>query len=98
VHHRATVAIVTAINTSAPRARVVASRLAIAASALRRRLAAVTLSVHRSRTSLANSTLQVGGLACFDVGAFQIVSPLGWAVTGASAFVLAWLLQPVGGS
>jgi len=52
--------------------------------------------VRRSRTSIANSVLQVGGLACFDTAAFQVASPLGWATTGATAFVLAWLLQPAG--
>lgn len=85
----------TAINPSAPRTPW-AVRAAQVGSALNRRLVAVTTSVRRSRTSIANSVLQVGGLGCFDVGAFEVASPLGWAVTGASAFVLAWLLQPAG--
>lgn len=70
-----------------------ATRVAVVA---RRRLGALAATVRRSRTSIANSVLQVGGLGCFDVGAFEVASPLGWAVTGASAFVLAWLLQPAG--
>lgn len=85
----------TAINTAAvpPRWADKATRAAIVA---RRRLGLLSASVRRSRTSIANSTLQVGGLACFDVSAFQVASPLGWAVIGVSAFVLAWLLQPAG--
>lgn len=90
----------TAINPSAPGFRPVGQLVTGAVSRLTRSLVAVTRStataVKVRRQSLANSVLQVGGLACVDVGMFQVASPLGWCVTGVSAFVLAWLIQPVG--
>lgn len=85
----------TAVIPNSPRLRL-ADQAASAWSRGVRALTAVVTSVRRSRTSIANSVLQIGGLGCFDVAAFEVASPLGWAVTGASAFVLAWLLQPAG--
>lgn len=70
--------------------------MAAAASALRRGLVAVASSVRASRTRIANDVLQLGGLGCVDVAAFEVAQPLGWAVTGVSCFVLAWLMQPGG--
>lgn len=86
---------VTAINPAMPRPTW-GARAAQAVTGARRALVAVTTSVKRSRTSLANSGLQLGGLGCIDVSAFQVTSALGWLVTGLSAFTLAWLLQPGG--
>jgi len=60
-------------------------------------LVVVVSSVRARRQSLTHSALQVAGLGCFDVSAFEVASPLGWLVTGLSAFTLAWLLQPPGG-
>jgi hypothetical protein len=88
---------VTAINSAVPRSRPVGQLVAGAASRVARSLTAVASKARASRVSLTNSALQVGGLGCFDVAAFQVASPLGWAVTGLSAFTLAWLLQPPGG-
>jgi len=85
----------TTINPAAPSPSWT-QRASAAAVVARRRLGMLAASVRRSRTSIANSVLQVGGLACFDTAAFQVASPLGWATTGATAFVLAWLLQPAG--
>lgn len=86
----------TAISPSVPGSRPVGQLVTGAVSRLARSLVAVTTAVKVRRQSLTNSALQVGGLGCFDVGAFQVASPLGWVVTGLSAFTLAWLLQPAG--
>lgn len=86
----------TAINSPLPGSRPVGQLVTGAVSRVARALVAVTTAVKTRRQSLTNSALQVGGLGCFDVGAFQVASPLGWVVTGVSAFALAWLLQPAG--
>jgi hypothetical protein len=88
---------VTAINPPASGSRPVGQLVTGAVSRLARSLTAVASKARASRVSITNSALQVGGLGCFDVGAFQVASPLGWVVTGLSAFTLAWLLQPPGG-
>jgi len=80
-----------------PGSRPVGQRVTGAASRVVRALVAVTTSVRARRQSLIHSALQVAGLGCFDVSAFEVASPLGWLVTGLSAFTLAWLLQPPGG-
>ena len=87
----------TAISPSAPGSRPVGQLVTGAVSRLTRSLAAVASSVKTRRQSLTHSALQVAGLGCFDVSAFEVASPLGWLVTGLSAFTLAWLLQPPGG-
>lgn len=85
-----------AVIPNSPRSRPVGQLVTGAALRGVRALSAATSALKASRTRLVNDALQLGGLGCVDVAAFEVASPLGWLTTGVSAFVLSWLMQPDG--